>query len=95
MAEAKFNLVGIERKDYKTKEGEPRIGYNLYIIEKCDFGYKFLLKFDSNRRSNNPYFVSEQKFNELRLNTISKVPTAINEIYFDRFGNLGSIDFSN
>lgn len=94
-AEIKYYLIGYDKREYKNKEGADRVGYNIYITERCSIGYKFLLKFDNSRRSNSPYFISAESFSRLGMDRIERLPAGIKEIYFDKYGNLGSIDFIN
>lgn len=89
---AKYYYMGSDTVNYKSRDGENRIGHNLFIGESLPTGIKPLLQYNPTRKTRSLYFVNDTVFRQLAIPANIKVPAACN-IYFDQYGNISSILF--
>lgn len=89
---AKYYYLGADTVNYKDRNGENRIGHNLFIGESVSGGIKPLLRYDQTRKTRSLYFVSDNIYRQLAIPAGIKVPAPCN-IYFDQYANISAIQF--
>lgn len=91
---AKYIYNGYEEFKYTNRNGIETVGYHLFIVEPINTGYKYLLQFNRSRKTTSPYFINRERFTSLELDK-HRIGEAIDNILFDQYGNIGSIQFSD
>lgn len=90
---AKYIYYGYEERKYTNRNGIEVTGYVLFLVEPINTGYKFLLQFNRTRKTTSPYFINSERFDSMGLSK-HRIGEAIDNILFDQYGNIGSIQFS-
>lgn len=87
-----YYYLGYEKREYKNKEGKDVCGYNVFLAKKCEgsaVGFRPMMRFDTSRKSLGYIFMTPDKFNRLRLDSIK--PFSPVKLTFNEYGGVESI----